>query len=397
MNRDAKILIITSGIGSIPWGFLSVIQPIYFSLINFDPAQIGLLFTISALTGALLSIPFGILADKFGRKIFLITGGFFSFFSFLIYLITIEFLWYIFSSFISGLSGAMYFSPFYALFADKTDDNKREKAFSYSAFLGSACFTIGALLSAIPDILQFEMGFSILNAYRPMFFLAGLLILISSLLIFIVGEEKVVKEKKAILPKKSKDIIIKFSITNALIGFGAGFIIPLFSLWFYLKFHLGGSFLGPLYAVSNVIMAIAYLIAPKLSSLMGTVRFIICTQICATVLLIFIPNISDILIVGLLYVLRNFLMNMSNPIQNAFSMSLIEQDERATASSVIGTAWSVPNSISPTFGGYLMRDVSLSIPFYICAVNYVLSITLFYAFFRNYSKKEEKSIEAEAH
>jgi len=94
-----------------------------------------------------------------------------------------------------------------------------------------------------------------------------------------------------------------------------------------------------------------------------------------------IPLIPDFRIVSVLYVVRNFLMNMSNPIQAAFMMSLVEPEERASASSMTGTAWSMANSVTPSIGGYIMEHMSLSLPFHICALHYATSITLFYFFF----------------
>ncbi|MHA1580983.1 MAG: hypothetical protein ACTSYM_00530 [Candidatus Baldrarchaeia archaeon] len=62
-------------------------------------------------------------------------------------------------------------------------------------------------------------------------------------------------------------------------------------------------------------------------------------------------------------------------------ISLVELEERASASSMTGTAWSMANSVTPSIGGYIMEHISLSLPFHICALQYATSITLFYIFF----------------
>jgi|Deesub1362B_J571_1020462.scaffolds.fasta_scaffold11355_2 MFS family permease len=392
ISRDAKILILSNAIGSLPWGYFSVLQAIYLDIIGIEPTLIGMLMTFSGLTSALLAIPFGILSDRYGRKPFLITSGFLYAFSMLIYVITIKYVYLAVASVIGGLAGAMFFPPWQAILADKSTHQNREKVFSYSAFASSTAITIGSLLSVIPDYLQIKLGIGEIASYKPMFLLASILAIISTLLLFSVSE--IVKKRmfREIFPRKSAKIIAKFCLTGALIGFGAGFIIPLFSLWFYLKFGLGGIILGPLFAISNAVMAIAFLAAPKLAKIIGTVNTIILTQAMATVLLAIIPLVPDFRIVSVLYVVRNFLMNMSHPIQSAFMMSLVEPEERASASSITGTAWSIPNSISPSIGGYIMEHLSLSLPFHICAAHYTASIIFFYLFFHKVKPSEGRDI-----
>lgn len=128
-------------------------------------------------------------------------------------------------------------------------------------------------------------------------------------------------------------------------------------------------------------MTVTFLIAPKLARIIGTVNSIISTQAIATLFLVLIPLIPDFRIVSILYVARNFLMNMSSPIQSAFMTSLVEPEERASASSMTGTAWSMANSLTPSIGSYIMEHISLSLPFHVCALHYVTSIALFYIFF----------------
>ena len=381
ISKDVKILILSNAIGSLPWGYFMILQAIYLKIIGIEPTLIGVLMTLSGLTSALLAIPFGILSDKYRRKPFLVTSGFLSTFSLLIYMLTTKYIHLAVASIIGGLAGAMFSSPWQAFLADKTTSENREKAFSYSAFASSTAGTIGALLSGIPEYLQIKLSINEITSYKPMFLLASILMTISTFLLVPIGEVKRVKATREIFPRKSIKTIAKFCLTNALIGSGAGFIIPLFSLWFYLKFGLGGMVLGPLYAVSSAVMAIAFLAAPKLAKITGTVNSIISTQAAATLFLVVIPLMSDFRIVSVLYVVRNFLMNMSSPIQSAFMMSLVEPEERASASSMTGTAWSMANSVTPSIGGYMMEHISLSLPFHICALHYATSITLFYMFF----------------
>jgi len=95
------------------------------------------------------------------------------------------------------------------------------------------------------------------------------------------------------------------------------------------------------------------------------------------------PFSPTALIAGPLYIVRAMLMNMSSPLSDTFLMNIIAEDERATASSFNAVLWRLPNSASTVVGGSLLNSGDLSLPFYLCTVLYVTSITLFYSLFRH--------------
>jgi predicted MFS family arabinose efflux permease len=68
-------------------------------------------------------------------------------------------------------------------------------------------------------------------------------------------------------------------------------------------------------------------------------------------------------------------------------MNLIAQDERATASALNVIAWRLPNAASTVVGASILSAGDLNLPFYLCTVLYVTSISLFYALFRNAEKE----------
>lgn len=74
LSRDALLLILSTILGSIPVGTLTIVLPIYLKRIHFNAVGIGLLFTVSGLVSAGLLFVFGVLADRFSRKPFLVLG-----------------------------------------------------------------------------------------------------------------------------------------------------------------------------------------------------------------------------------------------------------------------------------------------------------------------------------
>ncbi|MEM2052320.1 MAG: MFS transporter [Candidatus Caldarchaeum sp.] len=103
----------------------------------------------------------------------------------------------------------------------------------------------------------------------------------------------------------------------------------------------------------------------------GVVRTIVYSQTLATILLVSIPLAESYAVAGVLVVLRGLFMNMVNPLVTSLILGLTDPEERATSSGVMAITWSVPNAATPTVGGYLMQNVSLSLPFYLCGIFYV--------------------------
>ena len=184
------------------------------------------------------------------------------------------------------------------------------------------------------------------------------------------------------MPRKSLGIIAKFSTANMLIALGAGLIIPLIPTWFLLRFNETDVFSGPLIAVSNIAMGLAAVTSPWIAHRIGLVKGIVATQMLSTIFLFAIPLSPAALVAAPLYVIRAMLMNMSSPLADTFLMNMIAEDERATASSFNVVMWRLPNAASTVVGGAMLSSGNLSLPFYLCALLYVISISLFYGLFR---------------
>jgi len=361
------------------------VLPVYLKLIGISAVLVGVLTTISLLVMSILLVPFGILSDRYGRRPFLLAGVFLTAVSWAIMVATTEFTVIAISRAIAGIGNALTSAPFNAALADITSDEDRIKVFSMSSFVSQIASTGGALISGMPEALQAWFGLSLASSYIPLFLLACLFSIVAAGFLFPFKESISGRRESAKVRFQFTKGILVFAFTRGLIGFGAGFVIPLFSLWFYLRFGVGGAVLGPLFAISNITLAFSYLISFRLARAIGSVNSLVLCQALAIVLLVAMPESTDYLLVSALYVARNFLMNMSQPIETSFIMSIVRPDERASASALAGAASSISRAVSPSLGGYFMSSVSLSVPFYMTAVLYAASTAIFFVSFRDVS------------
>jgi len=391
-EKSRRLLFFSNALISLPGGYAQVVLPIYLKLIGITAVLVGVLTTISLLATSVLLIPFGILSDRYGRRIFLISGGILAAASWGIMAFTTDLAFITVSRALVGIGSALTSAPFNAALADVTSDEDRTRTFGFSSFVSQIASTGGALISGLPEVLQARLQTDLTSSYRPLFLLASLLSLGTAALMLLFKEKRVKERKAEKFRFRSMKKISSFALTRGLIGFGAGLVIPLFSLWFYLRFGVGVSVLGPLFAISNVTLAFAYLASGRLAATIGSVNSLIICQGLAIVLLAGIPELPSYAIVSVLYVARNFLMNMSQPLETSFLMSIVEPEERASASAMAGTASSITRAVSPSLGGYFMSSVSLSLPFYLTAALYATSTALFYAFFKNVRIPGEASV-----
>jgi hypothetical protein len=224
------------------------------------------------------------------------------------------------------------------------------------------------------------------SAYAPLFVGTGLALLASPLLVFRVSAPETRRPKgAALLPRRSGGIITKMLVSTLVIGLGAGLIVPIFSLWFFLKFGQTESFTGPLFALGSAVNAFAFLAAPVLARRYGFFRTVLALNVCGTLFLLALAASPWFAVAGVLYLARNASMNMSWPVLSSFLLTVVDPSERSSASAVVGLSFRLPFAVSTTFGAVMMaQDVDL--PLYVTTLLYGLGAAIFFVFFRGVSE-----------
>ena len=373
-------------------GFLTVMLTIYLVIAGMSPLTIGFVVSTQGLVGGLLSIPIAMLADNFGRKRFIVLGLLMSGLAGLVFLLTLDPVLVFAGAAMMGLSTANANAPFVAMLTGQTtSEDNRNQTFAMLSFLAGIAYASGSLAAAAPTaVFAPYFGLGAVDSFRPLFAVQFFLGLAAALLVHlrvrdVRGPRPAGRRSWRSLvkvPRKSMPVIVRLSILG-LIGLGAGVILPLFSLWFYLRFHLDVAVIAPYFSAMSFLTAFASLLSPRLARQHGSVVAIVGTQISSVALLVSIPFMPTYVLAGLLMIARNVMMNMAGPIQTSFTMGLVAPDERATASSIINTFDAVPRAFGPSMGGYFFTLGLLSLPFFVTGVMYASSIASFYFLFRN--------------
>jgi predicted MFS family arabinose efflux permease len=134
--------------------------------------------------------------------------------------------------------------------------------------------------------------------------------------------------------------------------------------------------------LSSLATGAATLAGPSIAKRIGLVKAITVTQGLSTIFMFIIPISAGYLTAGFAYTFRSFLLNMSNPLEQSLIMGIVVEDERGVASGVNSVVWSLPNALSSFIGTSLMAMGHLAAPFFLSGTLYVISMTLFWFFFR---------------
>ena len=392
---QAKLLVYLSFIPGIAIGFiysdLSYFLP---NVQNLPPIEAGYVGSVMGLSLVGLSIPFGIIADRYGRRKMLIVGNVFASLSLMGFALTTGLYTYLLIAFLEGAGEAAYAVSVSALIADRAGDTKRTAAFSLQAFLGWIAGAIGGFILSSLYALQ-SIGLGTREAHIVLYVVVGLLNLSITPLIFRVQETVMVRNRKGILPRKSGRVLTRFLSYSVFIAFGAGLFVPIMGFWFSRAYGVSDEVSGPVLGVTYLVTAFAVFMSPRLASKLGLVKATVLTQGSSMFFMVVIPSSPGFAAASTLYLVRVFLMNLSNPLTQSLIMGLVSPEERGMASGITASLWRLPNSFSQIIGYALIGMGLLALPFYLATVLYAFGIVIFWFAFKDARLPEEKSKEGQ--
>jgi len=390
--REATYLIYAGFLPSFALGMFYTDLAYFLPSIQGVPLSVvGSLQTVMGITMVLTSIPLGIMADRFGRKRFVIMGGVLASTTIVMFALTTNTALLVIAAIVEGMSEGAFAGSSSALMAEKAGDDKRTSAFSYSFFLNNIGSGLGSF--SIASVSVFEaFGIGTRQAHVLLYLLFALLGLSSILIVSKVSESSELRTSKGttgLLPRKSLGVLLKYAATGSIIAFGAGMVVPLMSGWLKLSYGVSDQLSGPMLGVSTILMGVTNLAVPRIARRLGVVKAIVITQGSSTLLMFAVPFSPDFGTASVVYISRSVLMNMSNPLEQSLILGMVSPDERSEASGISAALWRLPNSISTGIGAYLMGAGYLALPFYLASVLYIISIGLFWYFFNSIRLPEE--------
>lgn len=378
---------------SVAQGALGVAFPLYLVRLGISTVAIGALFTAAAVASAALTLAVGLLADRYGRKPFIVAFAVLTALGGAVLLASHSF-WAMAPVVVlagigrgglgigGGQAGA--FAPaLQAMMAEKAGDRRRTPIFALASGISAYASAGGALLSGAADWLA-RPGAPLLG-YQALF--AMTLAVGLAMVIVLAPVREAVRApqpagRRTVLSRASWAAVGKLSLAGALNGLGMGFVTGFLPIWFNLRFGVGVAAVGALMAGVGLLAGPAFATATRVARRWGEVRAITFFRGIAPLLLAAMPLAPTFTAAAAVYVAAMAFTMAPMPIRQSFAMGVVEERERASATGIRATAVRLPSAVSPALTGYLLDAGDLGLPLWLMAGCMAISAALYYVFFQ---------------
>jgi len=399
---DIPLLFSTRIIRLFCYGFLSVILALYLAEAGFTEAQIGLLFTLTLVGDAAISLWLTTSADRFGRRRTLLLGALLMAGAGIGFGLTRNYILLVIAAMIgvispSGNEIGPFLSVEQASLTQLIPNEKRTQFFAWYNLVGSFATATGALAGGwLAQSLQLR-GWSIFDSYRVVlagYALGGIILLLLFLNLSASIETAALPDpsRRILGLHRSRQVVFKLSSLFALDAFAGGLIVQsMLAYWFFVRFGVDSGTLGSIFFGANILAGISALLAVRIAKRFGLINTMVFTHIPSNVLLMLVPLMPTLpLAIGLL-LLRFSISQMDVPTRQSYTMAVVAPDERSAASGVTAIARSIGASISPALTGiFFSIPALLSLPFFLGGGLKIVYDLLLFREFRAVKPPEEK-------
>jgi MFS family permease len=399
MRRDTALLFTARSVRLFAYGALSVVLALYLHETGMRESVIGLLFTLTLVGDAGVSLWITTTADRIGRKKMLLLGAGLMIMAGAVFTVTSDPTLLIIAAIIGVISpSGNEIGPFLSLeqaaLSQLLTPQQRTKAFAWYNLAGSLATASGALAGGFLSQVLRDAGLSVLASYKAVilgyaaggFVLAALFMFLSPA---VEAEEAAPAKERVLGLHASRGVVMKLSALFALDAFAGGFVIQsMVAYWFHVKFGIEAGLLGSIFFGANILAGVSALLAAKIASRIGLINTMVFTHLPSNVLLCLVPLMPNLALAIMVLLVRFSISQMDVPTRQSYTMAVVAPDERSAAAGVTGIARSVGAAISPALTGvFLASPALLSAPFLVAGG---LKIAYDLLLYRNFRKADVK-------
>ncbi|MCS7286930.1 MAG: MFS transporter [Anaerolineae bacterium] len=389
LSRNAKLFLLTVSIVALGSGIFMLLLNLFILARGNDQAFLGLLMSTMSLTALSFGLPMGILVDRLGRKQAMVLGAILSIPGTLLLVLSPKDWPLMLAAALYGAGNALYMAAGPAFMAENASEDERPTLFSLHSGLSLLMGFLGSALGgSLPTLFSYLLRVhpESVTAYRATLLSAEGIMVFALIPLLMIQERPAARTDQSVKTFSLQDLpfrrdVMALLIPELIIALGAGLLIPYLNIFFKQRFRISDSFLGLIFAVAQLLMGAATLLAPVLAERWGKIRTVVFTQLASLPFLLmlgFVPILS--VAIGAFW-LRAILMNMAGPLYTAFAMERVRDEERGTVGAMIGVAYSIGQSIGPGISGFIQRSFGFSPLFLTTGATYLFAALLTFALF----------------
>jgi MFS family permease len=182
--------------------------------------------------------------------------------------------------------------------------------------------------------------------------------------------------------------LVRLLLPNALIGLGAGLLIPFLNVFFKVTFHITDLLLGLLFAGGGLATAVATLTVPLLVQRLGRIRTLVWTQLASLPFLLLMGLSGNLAWAALGYLMRGVFMPMASPLYSLFVMEHVAPEERATVNGISAMNWNIIWAAGSWVSGYVQIAWGFNPLFLATTAIYLVGTLLIQLFFSSIERRE---------
>ena len=454
-QRNARLYLVSNALSGVTTGIFLVLYNLYLVALGYGADFIGLILLVGTLGAGLAIFPAGWCVDRFGGKAILIWSSLLIAVAGIGLLLLRQPIPLLASSFVTGVGGAFVLvvnAPFLTV---NSTPAERSHLFSLNIVLSLVTTVLGKVVGGVlpawlmaplpPWLAWFLASQPAARSYQLALLLAGAIAGPSLVPLFLLSDDRpdpceawhpqgpptqpnhpvplhlgdvpppddgaaahtggargrmtcsgTGKRCGVVGPLWVPGQLVLLSLTQVLIGLGAGLFIPYFNIYFVQHLHASSALFGVVDGSATAITALFTLAAPWLAMRVGKVNTIALTQLASIPLLLTI-GLTDVLpLAAVLYLFRYGLMDMSNGVFQVFSMEEVPEQRRGLANSSYQASFQVAWALSASLGGLIIVHLGYPPIFMLAVVCYLLSVGVLWGNFgRGRRFKQEREFMAE--
>ncbi|TRO47105.1 MFS transporter, partial [Candidatus Bathyarchaeota archaeon] len=395
ISKPAKYFLAANVLNGLGNGVFGVVIQLYLMTLGFGSMDLGSIFMMNSLGMLLLTLPAGVIADRYGRGSVFMAGMIATFVAFTLIMIgrSIEVLsiaWLLLG--LGNATGSV-LGPLYSSLFDSED---MDRAFGLRGAIGILSNAVGSLVGFIPPMLVRSYGLTFQRSYWLVMLISVVFFLAQFPLYYRAIRSSPEPEGNGMgfrFNLRSKAVVYKFSFLYTVQNIAFGFF-SLFPYYVNSRFGVQSDALGALYFASRFVQAGSNAAAPKVAKRLGSVKTISLALGLTVPFWLMFPFAPSYLWVSAIYVLRLFIGSFCNPLMPSLFYRLLYEEEKATANSLTTMASMGSNMVAPKLGGFLMENVSIDAPAYLGGALYLVYASSFYLLLNQEAEKTHQSSDA---
>lgn len=373
-TRDLALINAAGFLRSFGVGLMGVVLGIYLFRTGLTSLAIGLVIAVGLAGAAVATLLVSLVADRVGRRSFLLILSLLSGVAGLALAVSPSLPVLVTLAFVGMLNGtgtdrSAASALDQAIIPGLVSDIKRTWNLAWYNVLLDGGGALGAMVAALPILLQRQLSVSVLHSYRLVFFgYFGLYLAVAALYLFLSPAVEVANPgglapTRTKIAPESRRIVAKLTALFSLDAFGGGFLTDaLVAYWFFRRFGIGEESLGLVFFAVHILNAVSHLGAAWLARHIGLVKTMVFTHLPSSLFLIAVPFAPSLKVAILLFLCREALVEMDVPTRQSYVAAVVKPNERTLASGFTNLARNVFWAVGSTVAGLVMQNIAFSAP-----------------------------------